>query len=270
MSFHENPRLAGALRPSGSDTFLIRANEFAVNWLVLYAVTFALALLCGLIRAILAYQIFWIALKLLGEPTSPVEGLVALVAYGPLALSLATLVLPVGGPWCEQRSKARSPSQREQLVLDDAIATLKAANPGLRPPRRWLVHESDDPKAWVYADTLTVTCGLLESGYLQGVLAHELAHLNSSDARLAAALHRLTTPPRAQTRRGLIGTISLFASGGFALRVTRSAWASYWLAREHHADNYADDLGQAAALARFSSTHTLDGDLPVAFLGRVR
>jgi Zn-dependent protease with chaperone function len=110
-----------------------------------------------------------------------------------------------------------------------------------------------------------LTRGLLESGYLDGVLAHELGHLNSSDARLAAALTRLTTPPRARTRRGL-RTISLLATGGLALWVTRAPWGVYWRAREHQADHYAAALGQAAPLARYLETNALDGDLPIPFV----
>jgi Zn-dependent protease with chaperone function len=173
------------------------------------------------IRATVAYPTLWVGLKLIGEPTSPTNDLALLIGYGPLALSLATLIEPFGGWWWEQRAGGRTPSRREQQLYADAIATLKAADPGLRPPRRWFVLDVDQLNASVYADTLMLTRGLLESGYLDGVLAHELGHLNNSDARLAAALRRLTTPPRRQTRRGL-HAIALLASGGVALWVTRA------------------------------------------------
>jgi hypothetical protein len=95
-----------------------------------------------------------------------------------------------------------------------------------------------------------VTRGLLESGYLEGVIAHELGHLNSSDARLTAALYRLTTPPRKQVRRGL-RTISLIATGSLAVMLTRAPWGAYWRAREHHADHYA-----ARTLTAIPARHT--------------
>ncbi len=257
-----NPETPAAIGPTAH---LIRTQELAPGWVILYAVTFALALLCGAIRATLAHPVLWVVFKLIGEPTSPAHDLALVVGYGPLALSLATLILPLGGWWWEQRSGARSPSERERLAFADALVTLRHADPDLRPPRRWFVRDVHDLNASVYADTLMLTRGLLDSGYLEAVLAHELGHLNSSDARLTAALHRLTTPPRRRLRRGL-RTISLLATGGLALWVTRAPWGAYWRAREHHADQYAAQLGQAAGLARFLETNALDGDLPVPFL----
>ena len=117
----------------------------------------------------------------------------------------------------------------------------------------------------MYADTLLVTRGLLESGYLEAVLAHELGHLNTSDGRLTAALYRMTTPPRKEVRRGL-RTIALLATGGAVVWLTRAPWGVYWRAREHQADEYAARLGQARSLARFLETNALDYDLPVPFV----
>ncbi len=51
------------------------------------------------------------------------------IAYGPLALSLATLILPLGGWWWQQQAGGRSPSQRERLIYEDAFATLRHTNP---------------------------------------------------------------------------------------------------------------------------------------------
>lgn len=251
---------------SGPGTYLRRANELASSWPVLYTVTFALALLCGVIRTAVAYPILWVALKLLGEPASRVNDLTLLVGYGPLVLSLATLIFPVGGLWWKLRLGVRAPSRSERLVFERAISTLTAASPALSRPRRWFVLESHELTAWVYADTLMLTRGLIASGLLEGVLAHELAHLNSSDARLAAALHRLTTPPRGEMRRGL-RTISLFATGGFALSVTRAQWDAYWRGREQRADRFAADLGQGAALARFYAADGFASDLAAPLVG---
>jgi Zn-dependent protease with chaperone function len=139
------------------------------------------------------------------------------------------------------------------------FATLQHADPQLRPPRRWAVLDAHHYNAAVYADTLMVIRGLLESGFLEAVLAHELGHLNSSDARLTAALRRLTTPPRDEVRRGL-RTITLIATGGLVVWLTRAPWGAYWRSREHHADEYAAKLGQAKSLARFLELNALDDD----------
>jgi Zn-dependent protease with chaperone function len=254
-----------AVTVPGTGAYVIRPGEIKPGWVMLYAGTFALQLFCAAARATVTYPILWVAFKLLGQPTAHVHDLSILAGYGPLALSLATLILPLGGWWWEQQAGGRSPSERERLVFEDAIATLSHADPALRPPRRWFVLDVYDRNAAVYADTLMITRGLLESGYLEAVLAHELGHLNSSDSRLTAALHRLTTPPRKRVRRGL-RTITLLATGGLAVWVTRAPWGVYWRAREHQADQYAASLGQAQGLARFLETNALDEDLPVPFI----
>jgi len=257
---------AASAEKIGTSTHVITAKELAPGWLLLYAITFALALLCGAVRATLASPLLWVVFKLLGEPTVLADDLALVLGYGPLALSLATLILPLGGWWWEQRSGGRSPSQRERLAFDDALATLRYAEPDLRPPRHWFVRDVHELNAAVYADTLMLTRGLLDSGYLEAVLAHELGHLGSSDARLTAALHRLTTPPRRHTRHWASTAASLLVTGGLALWITRAAWGVYWRAREHRADQYAAQLGQSAGLARFLETNALDGDLPVPFI----
>ncbi|MGA2454392.1 MAG: M48 family metalloprotease [Solirubrobacteraceae bacterium] len=250
----------------GLGAYVIRPGEVRPGWLLLYAGTFFLQLFCGAFRAwFVSYPVLWLAFTIIGQSTSPVHDLAFLIGFGPLALSFATLILPLGGWFWEQRVGGRSPSERERLVFDDAIATLQHADPSLRPPRRWAVLDEHHFNAAVYADTLIVTRGLLESGYLEAVLAHELGHLNSSDARLTAALHRLTTPPREEVRRGL-RTITLIATGGLAVWLTRAPWGAYWRSREHHADEYAVRLGQAKSLARFLETNALDDDLPVPFI----
>ncbi len=119
--------------------------------------------------------------------------------------------------------------------------------------------------AGAYADTLMVTRGLLDSGYLEPVLAHELGHLNTSDGRLTAALCRITTPPRGQVHRGL-KTISFLATGAIGMWPLRAAWGAYWRSREHHADHYAAHLGQANNLGEFLDERRALIDLPVPFI----
>src|ERR1035437_1760958 len=254
---------SGAAR--GTSAYVIRAKEISPGWVTLYAGTFAIQFMCAFVRAMVAYAVLWVAFKLVVHDTAPVNDLALLAGYGPLALSFATLILPLGGWWGGQPSGGRSPSERERLVFEDAIATLCYADPQLRPPRRWFVLDVPECNATVYADTLMLSRGLLESSYLEAVIAHELGHLNSSDARLTAALYRLTTPPRQQARWGL-RTLMLIVTGALAVQATMAPWGAYWRAREHQADAYAARLGQAQSLARFLETEALDGDLPVPFV----
>ena len=65
------------------------------------------------------------------------------------------------------------------MIFEDALSVLSQADPGLRPPRRWFVLDEQSVNAAAYADTLLFTRGLIESGYLEAVLAHELGHLNT-------------------------------------------------------------------------------------------
>jgi Zn-dependent protease with chaperone function len=249
--------------------YVISPKELSPGWVMLYAATFALQLPCAAIRALVAYPILWIAFQLtgsfIGEYPGHIHTIALIIAYGPLALSLLTLILPLGGWWWEQREGGRAPSERERLIYDDAIAQLRQADPSLREPHHWFVLDEEDENAAAYADTLLVNRGLLDSGYLPSVLAHELGHLNSSDGRLSAALCRITTPPRGQVRRGL-KTICFFATGAAGMWPLRAAWGAYWRSREHHADRYAANLEQADMLGEFLDEHRALIDLPVPFM----
>jgi Zn-dependent protease with chaperone function len=109
-----------------------------------------------------------------------------------------------------------------------------------------------------------VTRAILDSAAFPAVLAHELGHLNSSDARVTAAVYRLTTPPREPVGFPF-RLITYVASGRAAMALTRSPWAAYWRHREKVADEYAARLGQGAVLADYLDTHALAGDLPTPF-----
>lgn len=245
--------------------YVIGPKEVSASWVILYVATFALQVPCAAIRAFVAYPPLWLAFKLVGQPTSIVHEVALVVGYGPLALSLATLILPLGGWWWEQSEGGRTPSEREQLVYEDAIEQLRQADPNLRVPRHWFVIDQESESAAAYADTVMVSRGLLDSGYLEGVLAHELGHMNSSDARVTAALCRLTTPPREKVRRGL-RTLCFVASGAIGMWPLRAPWAGYWRSREHRADQYAANLGQAGSLGEFLDERRQTIDLPVPFV----
>lgn len=261
---HSYPlRGLGAIRATGA--YVLRPTELAVGWLTLYAATFLVQLLCAAFRAIVSYPIIWVIFKIIKQPTTHVHDLSLIAGYAPLALSVATLIIPLGGWWWEQTIGGRAPSEREQLILDDAITTLRQHNPQLRAPRRWTITDEHHANAAVYGDTMMVTRGLLESGYLEAVVAHELGHLNSSDGRLSAALYRLTTPPRKRMPFGL-RLITMLATGAAGVWLMRGPWGVYWRARENQADIYAASLGQADALAQFLETEALAYDLPIPFI----
>jgi len=249
--------------PAGE--YVITPGELAPGWLMLYAATFAAQFLCGMARWVLAFPCVWLVLAIAGEPTAPAQALAVAIGFGPLVLSLATLVLPLGGWLSQARLGGRAPSQRERLIFEDALAALRGVDPDVRPPHRWFVLDEPLCNASAYADTLMLTRGLLESGQTEAVLAHELGHLNSSDARLTAALHRMTTPPRRRLRFPL-RTLGFVLSGAAAGWLTRAPWAAYWRQREFQADAYAARLGQGEGLAGFLETNALEGDLPVPFV----
>jgi Zn-dependent protease with chaperone function len=246
--------------------YVIRGGEIRPGWVLLYACTAGLGFIAGLFRGFVALPVVWVTFLILDWPTgAPMQTLLYVIAWGPLALSLVTLLLPLGGWLWQQQTGGRSPSGRERLIYDDALQLLKGRDPQVRAPRRWFVLDDPLPNAAVYADTLMLTRGLIDSGHLEAVLAHELGHLNSSDSRLAAALHRMTTQPRRRLRFPF-ATVGFLLSGALPIWVTRVPWASYWRAREFAADDYAAKLGQGTALARFLTHHALDNDVPVPFI----
>ena len=248
-----------------TSAYVISPREINPSWLLLYVVTFAIQAFCASVRGLIAYPLLWLTFTILGRSTAPLHAVAWIIGYGPLILSVATLLLPLGGWLWMQQSGGRTPSERERLLYEDALAILTQADPQLRPPRRWFVLDAPSVNAAAYADTLMLTRGLLESGFLEPVLAHELGHLNTSDARLIAALHRLTTPPRRRMPFPL-RTISFLLSGALGVWMTRTPWAAYWRAREFGADQYAAKLGQGQALARFLDTNALENDLPIPFM----
>jgi Zn-dependent protease with chaperone function len=250
---------------AGTRAYFISPDDLDPRWGLLYLATLILEAGCG-------YARYWVTEKVIWLPNHiehwglPIHNIAILIGFGPLALSLATLALPLGGWIWEQQSGARSPSQREQLVFDEAFAELSKHKPSLRPPRRWCILEDPELNAAAYADTLMVNRGLLESPFFPAVLGHELGHLNTSDSRLTAALCRMTTPPR--RRFGFpLKTVGTILNGQAGMAIVSRPWAMYWRARELKADTYSHELGQKAALQTFLDTHVLDGDLPTPFKG---
>src|SRR5580704_18910822 len=98
-----------------TSSFVISSEEISPGWVLLYALTFALQALCAAVRGFIAYPVLWLLLTLLGKPTALAHPLAWVIGYGPLVLSFATLVLPIGGWLWMQQEGGRSPSQRERL-----------------------------------------------------------------------------------------------------------------------------------------------------------
>jgi hypothetical protein len=248
---------------SRAGAYLIRPGDVNPGWIALYAATWALQWFCAGFRYLAAAGVVVLVNWIAGWGL-PVHFLALVVGFGPLVVSLATLVLPMGGWWFEHQEGGRRPSERERAAFEAAFAQLRVADPCLRPPQRWFVTDEAEPNACVYANSLMVTRGLLDSPFFPAVLAHELGHLNSSDGRVTAAVHRITTPPRKPIERPF-RTLAWLVSGRIGLAPVRTPWAMYWRRREARADEYAARLGQGDALATYLDAYGLEGDLPTPF-----
>ena len=242
---------------------VIGLGDLNFGWLPLYAFTWGLQWFTCAFRYFAALLVLTIVNWIAGW-NLPVHTLALIVGFSPLMISLATLILPLGGWWIQQQEGGRRPSEREQAVFDLAFDQLREADPQLRAPHRWFVGDDPEPNAFAYADTLMLTRGLLDSPSLPAVFAHELGHLNSSDARVSAAVYRITTWPRAPLGFPF-RLLAFLVSGRIGFWPMRTLWAMYWRRREAVADSYAAKLGQGPALAGYLDTHALDGDLPIPF-----
>jgi Zn-dependent protease with chaperone function len=277
----------------------MQRQHYSWGSLLIYAATLVLEVPAILLRLVLIPPLLGFALSLLELPSSFTTG--QLMTYLPLAptlWSVLALVWPAGIGWYwYQRSGGRTPSRREHQAYSDAIELLQAnSQTSLVPPAEWFVLDTTEPNAAVIGDTLMLSRGLLNGPHLAAVLAHELGHLATPDGRLTAALSRLviyspsyarrSQEPRSQPARQLniqgnritllmllVGgaiwltrrTIALMR-GGLGLYVLRPVWGNYWRAREHAADTFAAQLGQADELADFLETHHLIHDHPIPFV----
>jgi hypothetical protein len=237
------------MSPNAAHNFRSQSAGFA-----LYALTLAAHLLAAICRGVIAIVVLWLAGLLTGWPI-PVETLAPIVAFAPLAASLVCvicppLVAPIAGRWWEIQSGGRAPEPDEHEAFQHAFGELRAVDPKLRAPRHWFVAEDPSHGAAAYACSLRVDRGLLESPYAAAVIARELGHLRSSDARLATALSLLLLTPMDTPKvwpvwslpfRGLVW----FATGQAIVWLTGHAWEMYWRSRELAADQYAARFGEA-------------------------
>jgi Zn-dependent protease with chaperone function len=247
----------------------------AAAGLVLYAVTLAGQLVAGFARAFAANIVIGIAAWIMGW-SIPVEQIALAVGFAPVAVSLLALLLPplvapIDGRWWEISTGGRPPEPDEQEAFDRAVEELREADPGLRVPRHWFVAESRGTNASAYASSMRVDRGLLESPFAAAVIAHELGHLNTGDARLSSALNlTLLAPMRTPETYPLWSLpfrgLAWLASGQAVLWLTDNAWETYWRSREFAADAYAARLGQGPALAKSLERSALSHESPIRMM----
>jgi hypothetical protein len=167
--------------------------------LVLYAITLAGQWFAAVARWILVYLALEIVRLLTGWPI-PSNPIALGIAFLPLVVSLLALlcpllIAPIDGRWWEISTGGRAPEEDEHEAFEHAIGQLREIDPGLRIPKHWFVAEESAQNAAAYSSSMRVDRGLLESPYAAAVIAHELGHLNSSDARLTSALNLMVLAP---------------------------------------------------------------------------
>ena len=103
---------------------LIRPGDLNPGWVLLYALTWALQYFCAACRFLLVDGLLAL-LDLITGWGWPVNIPSVVIGFGPLGISLATLVLPLGGWWFQQQLGGRRPSGREQAVFEAAFEQLR-------------------------------------------------------------------------------------------------------------------------------------------------
>ena len=159
----------------------------------LYAASLLLELPGALLRLVLGGVLSALALGFVDpEAANQAAGPIAFaLAGGPLLWSLTAFAWPGSGALWRWRTGGRAPSERERDAYEAALEDLAAAGEGVRAPRSWFVLDDAEPHAAIRGRCVMVTRGLLYTQEFEGVLAHELGHLNSLDGRLTEALGRL-------------------------------------------------------------------------------
>ncbi len=92
---------------------LISPRDLSPSWFGLYVLTLVLEWVSVLARFAVAYVVLWVIAQITGWPI-PVNLLATVIAWGPLVLSVATLILPIGGWWWELISGGRRPTADER------------------------------------------------------------------------------------------------------------------------------------------------------------
>jgi Zn-dependent protease with chaperone function len=251
--------MTGARTSKAAAAGLRGLKELQSPWIVLYVITLAGQWVAAAARWLIVFLVLILIKVITGWPI-PAEPIALVIALAPLAVSLLSiicppLIAPIDGRWWEISTGGRPPEQDEREAFDRAFNELQQHDPSLRPPRHWFIAEEPGHNAAAYAASLRIDRGLLESPYAAAVIAHEMGHLRTSDARVTSALNllliRVTPTPEIHPLnslpfRGLIW----IASGQAVMWIMDNAWEMYWRSREFTADQYAAHLGQATTLAR--------------------
>jgi Zn-dependent protease with chaperone function len=255
--------------------------EHGWGWLLYYGTlmllpTFMFAVLTIYLLTLL---ITWITTGTGNEGLASTLPWFALVAF--LAWAFSALLVPLGaGGYLASSLGARRPTANEQQAYEDALTALRLPANVKRPASLYIL-DSHELNACIIGDTLILNRSLFDSQYLEAVLAHELGHLNSMDARVTVAVNRLATPARATTNLrhnqttafksghslglpvNLVILIIRGCAGGLATDAMIPAWSAWWRLREYIADTYAMRLGQGEQLATFLEDHALLYDIPI-------
>jgi Zn-dependent protease with chaperone function len=248
------------------------------TWAILLALTLTLELPFAWLRYKIGRFIAYPITLALVHDRGVALFLIFVLSFFGIIRAVISLAAPVGaGWWWRNQEGGRQPSGAEQVSYTDAIAELTSQREHVHAPREWFVVDNAQPGAAVCGDTLMVTRGLLTNPYLIAVLAHELGHLNSIDARLTCALNRVIfKEPRRDPEfeaKNPPGGITLlwrfvmwFLRGGIGVKLLGPSWASWWREREYVADQYAKDLGYGEEFADYLEEYGLFYDRPVPFV----
>ncbi|HEX4033579.1 MAG TPA: M48 family metalloprotease [Solirubrobacteraceae bacterium] len=207
-----------------------------------------------------------------------------IIVAGYFAWATSALIHPLGaGRYFAEGIGARRATTQEADAYRDATSTLKLEQVQ-RTPKCLYVLDRHELNAAVVGDAILVNRAVFDDEFLPAVIAHELGHLNSMDARVSCAANRLaslanitaywrtgTTEAWLSGRKlgclwGLAMLIVRGCSGGLQTKMMAPAWASWWRLREYAADDYAGQLGQAQELATFLEENALLYDTPIRFL----
>jgi Zn-dependent protease with chaperone function len=238
----------------------------------LYVITLFFQLLGAFARALVVKVALEIIGSLAGWPI-PAEPIALVVGFGPLFVSalcliVPPLVCPIMGHWWQMDSGGRAPVQDELESFERAIGMIQLDDERFKPPRHWFVAEEDEYNAWVFANSMCFTRGLLEDPEAApAFISHEYPHVRLGDGRLMCARQLLVLwpmePPEILPLRSLPVRGLLWVAGGAAVDwLFTNAWDTYWRSREYASDNYAIRVGQGPAFARSLRSHSLPYERP--------
>lgn len=213
-------------------------------------------------------------------------------AWGPIITSIFSLlgILKGGQRYHRWSTGARTIGRERELPLVmSALASLEANAPQpFKKPTYLFVLDTDSADAYSVGNAMYLTRGLIhKAGYpephLMAMLAHQLGHCTSADARLTLALRRLVITPMyflssslGQLAPGMVSIAARFAEadtyivsvvtwflnlflaaagGGMGLLLLNIPWTWFWRERDYQADAFAATLGQAQPLIEYLDKH---------------